>query len=127
MTEADHSTRQQRRGRQACSWGAAAEKQVAQWYERRGATVLARRQRTPYGEIDLVVRHNDMIVFVEVKARRHLERALDAVSATQLGRLCAAITHLLASDVFQGQECRLDLAGVDRQGQISVVENISLA
>lgn len=36
----------------------------------RGYTILAERFRTPFGEIDLVARHADTLVFVEVKTRR---------------------------------------------------------
>ena len=36
---------------------------------RRGYAILERRYRTRYGEIDIVARHGDVLVFVEVKAR----------------------------------------------------------
>jgi uncharacterized protein (TIGR00252 family) len=38
--------------------------------EARGYRILARRYRTRFGEIDLVARQGDCIVFVEVKTRR---------------------------------------------------------
>ena len=37
---------------------------------RRGYAILARRHRTRYGEIDIIAREGETIVFVEVKARR---------------------------------------------------------
>src|SRR5687767_9034487 len=37
--------------------------------ERRGYAILARRYRTRFGEIDIVARDRETIVFVEVKAR----------------------------------------------------------
>ena len=42
----------------------------AEALERRGYRILARRYRTRFGEIDIVARHGDCIVFVEVKTRR---------------------------------------------------------
>ena len=36
--------------------------------ERRGYEILARRYRTRFGEIDIVARHDETTVFVEVKS-----------------------------------------------------------
>ncbi len=45
-------------------WG---EEVAAAYLTERGYEVVARNTRTPYGEIDLVTRQGDVIVFVEVK------------------------------------------------------------
>jgi putative endonuclease len=47
-------------------WG---ENQAAAYLEGRGYTILERNFRTPYGEIDLVARKQNTVVFVEVKTR----------------------------------------------------------
>ncbi len=49
---------------------------------RRGYAILARRFRTRHGEIDIVARDGDVLVFVEVKAR----------STTRFGGARAAVT-----------------------------------
>jgi putative endonuclease len=46
----------------------------------KGYRILALRYRTRAGEIDLVARKRDLVVFVEVKARASQGAALDAVS-----------------------------------------------
>lgn len=56
----------------------------------RGYRILALRHRTPLGEIDLIARKGDLVVFVEVKARRGETAALDAVTATAARRIRAA-------------------------------------
>jgi putative endonuclease len=39
-----------------------------------------KRFRTPYGEIDIVARRRNLLVFVEVKARASLDEAAYAVT-----------------------------------------------
>ncbi len=42
--------------------------------------ILARRWKTPFGEIDIVARRRRTLVFVEVKARATLDEAVEAVT-----------------------------------------------
>ena len=45
-----------------------------------GFSILARRYKTPSGEIDLIARRGALVVFAEVKARPTHDQAIDAVS-----------------------------------------------
>lgn len=54
--------------RQRC--GEAGEALAARLLRKRGYQVIATNYRTPLGEIDIIARDGDTIVFVEVKARR---------------------------------------------------------
>ena len=54
-------------------FGAYGESLAAQFLQRKGLRVIDRNFRTPYGEIDLITRNRDTLVFVEVKARRNDE------------------------------------------------------
>ena len=56
----------------------------------KGFRILARRYRTPAGEIDLIARRGDLVAIVEVKARRTLTEAMDAVTPYALRRIEAA-------------------------------------
>ncbi|MCI4662668.1 MAG: YraN family protein [Neomegalonema sp.] len=107
-------------------WGRAAEEQVARWYQENGANLLGSRLRTPHGEIDLLFEDGHQLIFVEVKARGTLARAATAITPRSLERLLNAAEFLLAENGATGRDCRFDLAGVDRQGQVDVWENISL-
>ena len=49
--------------------GARGERLAAQWYERNGHEVLDRNWRCREGELDIVARCGDTIVFIEVKTR----------------------------------------------------------
>lgn len=50
--------------------GERGEELAARLLAGKGYEVLERNYRTRYGEIDLIARHGDTLVFVEVKARR---------------------------------------------------------
>jgi putative endonuclease len=56
---------------------------------RRGLTLLDRNWRCPQGEIDLVLRDGDEVVFVEVKTRSSVAfgHPLEAITASKLARL----------------------------------------
>ena len=49
--------------------GVSAETRAAAYLIAKRYRILARRFRTPFGEIDLVARRGNLVVFVEVKAR----------------------------------------------------------
>jgi putative endonuclease len=56
----------------------------------KGYRILARRQRTPYGEVDIIAARRGRISFVEVKRRRTLDDAHAALTPTQARRIGAA-------------------------------------
>ncbi|QND51337.1 YraN family protein [Phyllobacterium sp. 628] len=62
----------------------------------KGFRIVERRYRTKLGEIDLIARRGDLILIVEVKARRTLEQAMEAVSATTMRRIESAADLWLA-------------------------------
>jgi len=104
--------------------GLAAEDQVADFYRRSGCDVTHRRWRGQGGEIDLVARDGDNVVFVEVKKSRDFARAAESLSLRQMKRIWAAASEFLAGEP-RGQltPSRFDVALVDAQGRIDVIEN----
>ncbi len=104
--------------------GQAAEAGVAALYRRQGRPVLAERWRGSGGEIDLVVRDGQELVFVEVKRSRSFARAAERISRAQIGRLFATASEYLAGEPGgQATPVRFDLALVDGLGRIEVLEN----
>ena len=55
--------------------GRIGEERVSEWLEKKGWQVIARNWRTRTGEIDIIARDFDSIVFVEVKTWPHSEPA----------------------------------------------------
>lgn len=83
MTNPDIET--QRRSRE--TGGRRAEYAAAAALMLRGYRILGRRCRTRYGEIDLVAVRGRRIAFVEVKQRRTLVEAADALMPSQIERI----------------------------------------
>lgn len=76
--------------------GHAAEAFAALLLRLKGYGILARRFRTPVGEIDIVARRGRTIAFVEVKARGTTGAGLEAVTGTGRSRIAAAAQAYLA-------------------------------
>ena len=89
--------------------GLTGESLAAWFYRLRFYRVLARRYRTPAGEIDLILRRRSTIVFAEVKHRATEAAAIDAVTATARRRITRAAELWLASHPdAQGFDLRFD-------------------
>ena len=112
------------RGQMAYHSGQAAEKAVADHYRARGYLVSHVRWRGTAGEIDLILRRNDSIVFVEVKQSKRTETLASRVSRRQMRRLLNTASEFLAQSP-QGllTPSRFDVALVDGVGHIEVIEN----
>jgi len=118
--------RQSRKARGLTNYlaGHAAEASVARHYEDRGIAICARNWRGITGEIDLIGRDGDVVVFVEVKQSRTHDLAATHVSQAQIGRIFATVDEFVAGEP-KGllTDVRIDLALVDSLGRIEVVEN----
>lgn len=82
-----------RRGRERA--GRVAEAAAAWFLRLRGYRILARRYATPVGEIDLVARRGDLLLFVEVKHRVAGATALEALRPQQQQRIARAAAFFL--------------------------------
>lgn len=76
--------------RQAEARGRRAETLAAWFLRLKGYRVLARRYRTPAGEIDLIVRRGRTVAFVEVKQRPQEAAAMEAVTPMSRQRIARA-------------------------------------
>lgn len=87
---------------------------LAAWLLRlRGYRILARRYATPLGEIDLVVRRGDLLVFVEVKRRLAPDAALASLLPPQQARIArAAAAYLQRRPRLAGCAVRFDLVAI---------------
>lgn len=90
--------------------GLAAESMAAALLIAKGYRILARRFRTPHGEIDLVARRRNLLAFIEVKARGSLDDAAHAVTPHQQQRIIAAAqAWMMAHPEHDGFDMRFDV------------------
>lgn len=99
-----------RRGRQIAAErrGRRAEALAALWLQLKGWRILARRQRLPMIEVDIIARRGRVLAVVEVKQRQRLEDAMQALRPAALRRLRMAAAELAAR---HGQRARTPLVG----------------
>ena len=83
--------------KQAETRGRRAETLCAWVLRLKGYRILARRFRTPAGELDIVARRGRTVAFVEVKARADLDAALQSITPHQQARIVRAASLFVAS------------------------------
>jgi putative endonuclease len=89
--------------------GVSAESRAALLLAAKGYRTLAKRWKTPVGEIDIVMRRGTLIIFVEVKARGSLDAAAESVLPRQRKRIIAAAEAWLAAHPeHAGYDMRFD-------------------
>ena len=104
--------------------GAAAEDIVARAYEERGCPTAERRWRGQGGEIDLIVRDGELVIFVEVKKSTNFAQAATRLSRRQMDRICKAACEFVGGEP-RGMltDMRFDVAMVDGQGAVQIIPN----
>jgi putative endonuclease len=91
MTADQARARRQRAER----WGRRAEALATVWLRLKGYRIIARRFKTPIGEIDIIARRGNRLSLVEVKARARLTEAHSAITPHQRGRIFRAAEFFL--------------------------------
>ena len=95
--------------------GAQAEQLARRFLEERGLYWQAANFRTRRGEIDLIMWDNDVLVFVEVRARRpsRFGTAAESITRQKIRRLqAAASAYLQSRRLYNSAMCRFDVVAV---------------
>lgn len=110
--------------------GRKAETHVARWLKLRGWKILAERFKVAEGEVDIIARRKNIIIFVEVKQRARLPVIEDLVSQTNISRIMAA-AEIWVERNFESLgtdfEIRFDLAMIEGRvkplSRVQYIEN----
>ena len=95
--------------------GAHYEEEAARYLEQQGCQILERNFFSRYGEIDLIAKDKDTLVFVEVKYRSDASFGdpSEAVTAKKQERIRkTARYYLWARQLSEDTPCRFDVAAV---------------
>ena len=105
------------------SLGQSGEDLACQELVRRGYAILARRFRSRFGEIDIVARSGETIVFVEVKARAGDEFGGGAAAVTpwKQRRIAQMAVDYLSRNRLHDRPCRFDVVTVDMKDDGPVI------
>jgi putative endonuclease len=87
------------------TWG---ETIATGYLQERGYALVARNVRTPYGEIDIVVEKEGLIIFVEVKTRTSGSLGPPEISVTSRKR-----DHMVAAAEYYAQQNEIDHWQID--------------
>ena len=96
--------------------GNQAERMAEQIMRQAGLSCLARNHRCRQGELDLVMRDGDTVVFVEVRNRRHSHwgSAAESVDWRKQQKLIAAAQfYILSHPHLADSPCRFDVVAAD--------------
>ena len=94
--------KREHKGRLAESW-------ASLFLRLKGYHVLKSRYKTPLGEIDLILKKGNTLIFCEVKARDSLKQGLEALSSHQRKRIIKGAQYFQAHHSrFMTYDCRFD-------------------
>lgn len=108
--------------------GQQAEQTACDYLQQHGLVLLEQNYHCRRGEVDLIMRDDKTLVFVEVRARRsdRFGSALESITANKQSRIIATAQHYLQQNRLQ-QNCRFDVVALrivqtadSQQHQVSV-------
>ena len=103
------------------SIGYRAEQNARRFLQRQGLQWIANQYTCYYGEIDLIMKEKDQLVFVEVRYRQdnHYCSAVESIGPTKQQRLIRTASHYLQShDLMDRMDSRFDVIGIDKKQKI---------
>lgn len=114
--------------RDAYLFGLQAEELILVTYQNLGFSFVSHRKKYKFiGEIDLIVQKDNLLVFVEVKARKKTNYNFPLIHNRQIQRVSdAAALFVQENPKFQQYIQRLDLAYLQENNLVNIVENIIL-
>lgn len=106
--------------------GQAAEDRALAYLQAQGYELVARNWHCPYGEIDLIMKHGNSLIFIEVKYRKsqNFGGAAYSITPTKLAKLQRSIEYYLQINKLN-IPCRLDAMLLQGNQPPNWVKNIT--
>ncbi len=111
--------------------GTLGEKLARDFLERNGYHILETNYRCPRGEVDIIARYEDTLVFIEVRTKKSLQFGSpeESITPVKMERLRAIAAHYGQTHDNLPPSWRIDVVAIklDRNGQASRIELIENA
>ncbi len=109
---------EEKRGKENYKKGRAGETKAVRYLKKQGMTILARNFRALRGEIDVVAKDGETVVFAEVKTRFSSEfgEPSEAVDFFKQRKYALAAEEFLEKSGMEDAECRFDVVEVKKDG-----------
>lgn len=96
--------------------GFAAEKRVLKYLENKDLAFVEKNYFSDFGEIDLIMRDGEYLVFIEVRKRKRTNNgfSIETVNRAKQLKIIRTATHYLQSNnLYDKIHCRFDVVGLD--------------
>ena len=110
--------------------GILGEKLAKDFLKKKGYHIWETNYRCPEGEIDIVAKHRDYLVFIEVRTKRSLEFGSpeESITPTKMGKLRAVASHYRQTHNNLPPLWRIDMVAVElnqkgKPSRIELIEN----
>ena len=111
--------------------GILGEKLAKDFLKKRGYRILETNYSCPEGEIDIIAKHKDSLVFIEVRTKKSLEFGSpeESITRTKKERLKTVAARYWQTHNNLPQLWRIDVVavGLDQKGKLSRIELIENA
>ena len=97
--------------------GEIAEQRACDFLQAHGLKLILRNYRCIIGEIDLIMRYGDEIVFVEVRSRTHADygSAIESINKTKQKKIMGTSIHFLQKQNWLNKtNSRFDVIGIQQ-------------
>ena len=105
--------------------GKKAEQLALRYLKKQGLSLLHSNYRCRSGEIDLIMRDQGVIVFVEVRSRnnRYYGSALESITQAKITRIIKTAQHYLMGQTQQEPLTRFDVVAIEINATINWIKD----
>lgn len=105
--------------------GSSYEDLAAEYLMKQGYIILERNYHNQYGEVDIIAKHHQVLVCIEVKYRQNVDYGdpLEAVDYRKQKRICRTFFVYYTSHGYDDISCRFDVIAINGKGEIHHIQN----
>lgn len=105
------------------SLGNKGEQIAAKYLKNKHYEIVMCNFRTRYGEIDIIAKDKEVLVFVEVKLRssRNYGRGLEAITSSKVEKIHQVAMEYIQNNYQTEPECRFDVIEIINSSQMEIL------